>query len=372
MGKGLYLGVGGLVRKAKRAYLGVSGAARKVKRAYVGIAGKAMLCYRTGGYQYHGNIGSLQMHRAFLAACSTGKTGIFAAGIDSTGHDTHTIEAYTDTLTVRTSNLPVEVDKPSSGNCDGYALLFGGYYGQSKNTRIVCIPDTLEMTYSHAWPYIIYTLPLCVSNGVHGIGGFGSYASARCYQAGAASKDCTFTNVSTPSSAELPDRGLQFGDRALFLCPGKAMYTYNRDLVLQRTSLTDYDIDAKATVGDQYFVFSSGIDYGQNREELTQILGIAYDRNLVRLTPFELYSANKSYMCSASADSYTILACHGDYVSPNRMHVVDENLVYTQMDNPMRSGGLGYEYASVRAGDYVLVVDSTGGYGNDQLHAFID
>ncbi|MEG1812815.1 MAG: hypothetical protein RR296_06560 [Clostridia bacterium] len=372
MSKTIYLGAAGLACKVKRFYLGVGGAARKIKRAYVGVADKAATCYRAGGYQYYGAIGSLREHRWSYVACSTGETGIFAAGYNNSGKPTTSIEAYNDTLTAQTTDFPMEMDQPACGSCDGYALVFGGNYGYEKNTRIVCIPDTLELTYSYAWPSSVYTRQACISNGVHGIGGLGNYASASCTRVGAASRDCTFTELTAPPSTALPSIGLRFGNRAMFLRTGKNIYTYDQNLVLQTAAMSDGDVDARATVGEKYFVFSSGLDYSQNGNQLDRIQGIAYDRDLVRLTPVELYSANKSYRCAASADSYALLACHGNYVSPNQMHRVDDNLVFTKMDNPMRAGELGSDYASVRAGEYVLVMDSTGGYGSDTLHAFID
>lgn len=51
MSKGVYAGIGGLARKAKRMYTGVDGVARKVKKAYVGVNGKARLFWSGSSLQ---------------------------------------------------------------------------------------------------------------------------------------------------------------------------------------------------------------------------------------------------------------------------------------------------------------------------------
>ena len=48
MGKGAYIGVGGVAKKVKKMYVGVGGVAKKVKKAYVGVNGVAKLWYLYG------------------------------------------------------------------------------------------------------------------------------------------------------------------------------------------------------------------------------------------------------------------------------------------------------------------------------------
>lgn len=48
MAKGMYIGVGNVARKVKKAYVGIGGVARKVKKMYIGIGGTARLCFSSG------------------------------------------------------------------------------------------------------------------------------------------------------------------------------------------------------------------------------------------------------------------------------------------------------------------------------------
>ncbi|MDF2611358.1 MAG: hypothetical protein K0R92_2832, partial [Lachnospiraceae bacterium] len=82
MAKGMYIGVGGVARKGKKAYVGVSNVARKVKKVYVGVGGVARLCY-SAGISVVSGVPDLSINRSYYASGSTGTSYALICGSQS-------------------------------------------------------------------------------------------------------------------------------------------------------------------------------------------------------------------------------------------------------------------------------------------------
>jgi hypothetical protein len=150
MAKGMYVGVSGVTRKAKKFYVGVGGVARKVKKIYVGVNGVARLAW-TGAFlsKYVGVISPLTETKWNAFSASNGSYAIFAGGIytwyyaDNTYYNTlSSTDAYNASLVKTIAPAMTGVKSSSNGNGGGrvgqYAYFTtgesaNGYYSNYAN-----------------------------------------------------------------------------------------------------------------------------------------------------------------------------------------------------------------------------------------------
>lgn len=79
MAKGMYIGVGNVARKVKKAYVGIGGVARKVKKMYIGVGGVARLCFSSGARKV--SIANLTASMYAHAGVNNDNYALFGSGV---------------------------------------------------------------------------------------------------------------------------------------------------------------------------------------------------------------------------------------------------------------------------------------------------
>ena len=130
MAKGIYLGVGNVARKVKKAYIGIGGVARKIKKMYIGIGNVARLFFSGGELEYVGTITALSAARDSLRATTVGSYALFGGGY--TSNFSNVVDAYNTSLTRSTPTaLSTARSNLAATTVGSYALFGGGYVSTS-------------------------------------------------------------------------------------------------------------------------------------------------------------------------------------------------------------------------------------------------
>ncbi|MDF2870862.1 MAG: hypothetical protein K0R05_2437 [Anaerocolumna sp.] len=152
MAKGMYVGVSGVTRKAKKFYVGVGGVARKVKKIYVGVNGVARLAW-SGAFlsKYTGVISPLSEAKWQACSASNGSYALFAGGFNiyyyaDTAYYTYltSVDAYNASL-VKTV-APAMTNGKGSNNGNG-----GGRVGQYAYFGTGETPTGSHINYANAY-----------------------------------------------------------------------------------------------------------------------------------------------------------------------------------------------------------------------------
>jgi hypothetical protein len=125
---GIYVGVGGVAHKVKKAYIGVSGAARKIKKGYVGVGGAARLMF-SGAPEKVASVTPLSLEKIGLKVAYTGNYVVMANGNNVSGYHHRPVEVYDTSLTkIAATDLGSDREGMAPANIGGYACFVGGIW----------------------------------------------------------------------------------------------------------------------------------------------------------------------------------------------------------------------------------------------------
>jgi hypothetical protein len=173
MAKGMYIGVGGVARKGKKAYVGVANVARKVKKMYVGIGGVARLCY-SAGLSYTATT-ALPSKYVYLSALKQVGTKVILG--NSGGSYSYSIDSnlvFSDVTNLRrTRNYAMETCTPT------HTFFMGGMYDGSDSGYVDSNGNSFRVDAVNSSLVTTTTTFLSSIRGGNGVGGsVGGYALA--------------------------------------------------------------------------------------------------------------------------------------------------------------------------------------------------
>ncbi len=312
MAKGIYIGVNGVARKARKIYIGVNGVARKIKKIYVGVNGIARLAYGAEP-SYAGTTTPLSSQRVFLGGASIGGYALFACGTISTSN-TNVVESYSSSLVKGTAPIYGQAVHHIEGTKNlSYALFAGGQnYNNSTYYNSVRAYST---TLAAVSPQQLYNEGV-VGHGAASIGDQAIFAGG-------------FRNTTTNSK--------------------NARYTaYDSTLTWNGQSTA---FRARGSMGSasnsSYAVFAGGYDSNGDVSDYVD----AYNSSLIRVLT-NISSARGLY--GAGNPNYAIFIGINGFAE-----AFDNNMVRHSAPTP--TGNLGYDMAGTSVGEFAIIA---GGFLN--------
>ncbi|HHV09267.1 MAG TPA: hypothetical protein GXX75_03175 [Clostridiales bacterium] len=298
MARGIYVGVGGTARKAKKIYVGVDGVARKVRKIYVGVGGVARLTW--SGYEFSrhtGNVtGTTEPNARNMGSASNGAYAVFAGGLGQYG-TFFSVDAYNASL-VKTTAPSLHVARAlahgtSIGNyaffpANGMGTAYGDAYNQSLTRTLV--PQDGNYTGQCAQQNSL-------TNPAFAVVGFGTYRMYPYTKQGSTDIIDTSLVKTTVYASDNAGVGTACIGGNVLLAGGSikgnpaepysdTVYSVNPSYV--RTQIASLSSPAKMTAGicnDSFALF-----VGNNKLDNPCIIE-GYNASLVKLTPFTFGNA---------------------------------------------------------------------------------